>query len=188
MAIENIVKGKDEATCGANSFMLRDGVCDELTNTERCLWDGGDCCLDRTKIDRTLCKTCICLATVDSVQLMTLFEALGVMRFDDPGDFPKLISKTEKNVAEVISYQVCTSVCLDTSLDNVVNGWMYNVETRICTCSWVKSTQCFKENALSKMNSLDDFSEDNGFLIMQSFVQTAKVLDCGKDTTFLYER
>ncbi len=42
--------------CGAENFMLRDGVCDEPTNNERCHWDGGDCCLDKTLKDDTLCQ------------------------------------------------------------------------------------------------------------------------------------
>ncbi len=42
--------------CGADSFMLRDGVCDEATNNERCHYDGGDCCLDRSVKNSALCK------------------------------------------------------------------------------------------------------------------------------------
>ncbi len=42
--------------CGADNFMLRDGVCDEPTNNELCHWDGGDCCLDKTLKDDTLCQ------------------------------------------------------------------------------------------------------------------------------------
>ncbi len=42
--------------CGADSFMLRDGVCDEATNNELCLWDGGDCCVDRSKKGTSFCK------------------------------------------------------------------------------------------------------------------------------------
>ncbi len=37
-------EGGNLEVCGANSFMLRDGVCDELTNNAKCHWDGGDCC------------------------------------------------------------------------------------------------------------------------------------------------
>ena len=32
------------------SFMLRDGVCDEATNTEECFFDGGDCCTENTAV------------------------------------------------------------------------------------------------------------------------------------------
>ena len=42
--------------CGADNFMLRDGMCDEATNTEQCLWDGGDCCQDKSTINELFCK------------------------------------------------------------------------------------------------------------------------------------
>ena len=29
--------------CGSKSFMIRDGVCDQTTNNEVCLFDGGNC-------------------------------------------------------------------------------------------------------------------------------------------------
>ncbi len=44
--------------CQADTFMIRDGVCDEATNLEACNFDGGDCCLDNKDI--TLCKQCSC--------------------------------------------------------------------------------------------------------------------------------
>ncbi len=34
--------------------MIGDGVCDEVTNNERCLFDGGDCC----KEDKSM-TTCL---------------------------------------------------------------------------------------------------------------------------------
>ncbi len=42
--------------CGADSFMLNDGLCDEITNNELCHWDGGDCCLNRGKKGESFCK------------------------------------------------------------------------------------------------------------------------------------
>ena len=44
--------------CDADSFMIRDGVCDEITNTERCLYDGGDCCKEDKSTE--LCNVCTC--------------------------------------------------------------------------------------------------------------------------------
>ncbi len=52
---DNVNEGNIEV-CGADSFMLRDGVCDEATNNEKCLYDGGDCCLSRGKKGESLCK------------------------------------------------------------------------------------------------------------------------------------
>ncbi len=36
--------------------MLRDGICDEATNTELCHWDGGDCCQDKSTKTDVFCK------------------------------------------------------------------------------------------------------------------------------------
>ncbi len=52
--------GGNIEVCGADSFMLRDGACDELTNTEKCHWDGGDCCLDISLKDESLCQVSKC--------------------------------------------------------------------------------------------------------------------------------
>ncbi len=38
--------------------MIRDGVCDEATNVERCLFDGGDCCLGNKSVWN--CNFCTC--------------------------------------------------------------------------------------------------------------------------------
>ena len=166
--------------------MLRDGVCDELTNTERCLWDGGDCCHDRSKIDTTMCKICICKATVDTVHLRTIFNATKVMRLSDPNDFQRLSLKKTKTVEEVVELGVCTVVCLDSSLANLVNAWMYDQESRTCTCSWLKSTQCLDEHNLQRVISPDDNNDANyGFATMQSFVQMTKILPCGKSSTII---
>ncbi len=48
--------GGNADVCGAESFMLRDGVCDEATNTQICHWDDGDCCLDQFIKDESLCQ------------------------------------------------------------------------------------------------------------------------------------
>ncbi len=52
----------DFSTCTANSFLLGDGVCDDITNNEKCLFDEGDCCLG-TESSLTYCKNCSCTVT-----------------------------------------------------------------------------------------------------------------------------
>ena len=37
---------------------INDGYCDDVTNTEECLYDGGDCCLE--EISNQFCTTCFC--------------------------------------------------------------------------------------------------------------------------------
>ena len=44
-----------------NSWMIMDGVCDDMTNTPQCLYDGGDCCLDSWS-STLLCSECKCYA------------------------------------------------------------------------------------------------------------------------------
>ncbi len=62
--------GKDTSTgprsglCSANSFLLGDRVCDEVTNNERCLYDGGDCCLSNK--NTKYCQDCTCRKNSDS--------------------------------------------------------------------------------------------------------------------------
>ncbi len=48
--------------CGANSFLIRDGQCDEVTNNKLCLFDGGDCCHQQEQEDNgiSFCKDCSC--------------------------------------------------------------------------------------------------------------------------------
>ncbi len=48
-------------TCSAKSYLLGDGVCDEVTNYESCFFDGGDCCLDFYRKDTKFCQDCSCL-------------------------------------------------------------------------------------------------------------------------------
>ncbi len=174
----NTLGGKDETRCGAESFMMRDGVCDEFTNKEECLFDGGDCCLDRSKIDTSMCRDCTCKTTVDHGNLQTIFKASEVMRLLDPLDFQRSILRTEKTVAEVLELEVCTAICLDSEMETMVNGWIYNAKTRTCTCSWLKSTVCIERNASFEIASFGDIDDDS-LDGVQSYIQLAKVLDCG---------
>ncbi len=45
-------------SCTSNSFLLNDGVCDDVTNVKECLFDLGDCCLENK--DRKFCLDCTC--------------------------------------------------------------------------------------------------------------------------------
>ncbi len=49
---------RDVSTCSANSFLLADGVCDDLTNNQACFFDRGDCCLENK--DTKYCSDCLC--------------------------------------------------------------------------------------------------------------------------------
>ena len=154
--------------------MLRDGVCDEATNIEACFFDGGDCCLDRSKKDTTLCKTCTCKVTMDKDKLISTFKATKVMMFEDPVDFQGRVLATEKSVDDVLADEVCSAMCLDFS--ETVNAWKYNGLATTCTCSWLKSTECFMDNDLKEVT----LSNASSNLLIGSYVQMTKLLDCSK--------
>ena len=67
--------------------MIGDGICDEITNVERCLFDGGDCC--REKKSTPLCKICTCRLNVNKYQLKEQLEQ-GNFSILDLGDFENL--------------------------------------------------------------------------------------------------
>ncbi len=58
IAENNNINGSDSA-CSANSFLIGDGVCDEVTNNEKCLFDSGDCCRQDAE-SKKYCTSCLC--------------------------------------------------------------------------------------------------------------------------------
>ncbi len=148
-----------------------------MTNTELCVWDGGDCCLDRSKKDTTLCQTCTCKVSVDKVKLRDTFKNTQVMMLQDQNDFQRLILKTERTVVDVNSGDVCSALCLD--FPNTVNGWKFNNLTSTCTCSWLKSTECIEKMAIKDVNFFDDFDEDQAVNVA-AYIQMNKTVSCSK--------
>ncbi len=156
--------------------MLRDGVCDELTNTELCFYDGGDCCLDREKKDNTLCKTCTCKVSVDDAKLRDTFKTTQVMKIEKPEDFQRLILRTEKTVNDVLKLEVCSAMC--TEFTDTVNGWRYNGMTSTCTCSWLRSTECFNDELPLKEVGFFDETDVFAQASITSYIQLSKILNC----------
>ena len=155
--------------------MLRDGVCDETTNTELCLYDGGDCCLDREKKDTTLCQRCTCKVAFDERDLKDTLNTTDVMMFENPEDFESLILRTEKTVHDVLEIDVCSAMCLE--YGDTVNGWRYNEFTGTCTCAWLKSTDCLED---LPMKEVMQFSGTNAVtsVSVTSYIQMSKTLPC----------
>ncbi len=170
--------------CGAESFMIRDGVCDEKTNIEACLWDGGDCCLDNGKKDRTLCKDCICRVTVDNNKLIETYKATHVKMFQNFEDLFPLILRTEKTVPDVFTGAICSTICLD--LSDVVNSWAFDGTTHTCICSWLKSTECITEMDLNEVRFFDDSKFAFSYAVQESFVQLTKLLHCSMTIKIIY--
>ncbi len=46
--------------CTTKSYLMGDGTCNDVTNTVRCQFDQGDCCLSRQTKETDLCLDCEC--------------------------------------------------------------------------------------------------------------------------------
>ncbi len=152
--------------------MIRDGVCDEAANFKTCLFDGGDCCLDVHDKDTSLCRDCTCRLAVDQDWIFESFERLGVKKLK-PSGFPQLMLSLTHVATDVLTEDTCKTLCLDETMDSNVNGWSYDIENRLCSCAWLKSSDC----------NIDDHLLDSGFE-SRAYIQTTKTLDCGKSISF----
>ncbi len=64
-----------KSNCSANSFLIGDGVCDEVTNNEQCLFDRGDCCRQDAE-SRKYCSSCLCNSVGEN---LTQCQRVGFM-------------------------------------------------------------------------------------------------------------
>ncbi len=167
---------EDLTTCGADSFMLRDGVCDDVANIAKCLFDGGDCCQENK--DKALCRDCICILKVNHEDMKKQFQELEIKPVKNPSHIKSAIGNDgwAVEVEEVVSTQVCTVVCLEHNSAGELNAWLYLDEQRICKCGWVGSSLCPRkwivENWTWK-NKKDDINHPS------TFVQLKKTVSCG---------
>ncbi len=138
--------------------MIRDGICDELTNTEVCEYDGGDCCLDKNRKDTSMCETCTCLQSVSIDDLESKFKSTEVMMFQHSGNFDNLVLHWEKVVVDVRSDLICFTLCLDAEAQEFVNGWKFDSDSNTCSCAWLKSTECANELNLTNVTVEDYLS------------------------------
>ena len=171
--IEPKLSPKGLKTCGANSFMLRDAICDEVTNTEVCLFDGGDCCLE-AKI-RTQCKDCSCKQTIEPKKLLQQFKDMSIQPIQK--EDVRLDIQIAK-VEEVVSHETCAVICLDHDNRNNINAWNYQANDQLCECGWMKSKLCPETIVTDAWkltsNSVNKISIHNGY------IQMAKTVPCGK--------
>ena len=164
--------GPDNTSCGANSFMLRDLVCDETTNTEICLYDGGDCCLEIK--DTKLCHNCSCILLIDSEILLEQFADSETKPFKDPDMVELAIEKWIVMVLDVVSRQVCAKLCLDHDKQDQINAWHYLESLQICKCGWIESTPC-AEHLVTLDWNLTEISD----LTHNVYLQMEKTIPCG---------
>ncbi len=164
-------------TCGADNFMLRDAVCDEITNNAVCLYDGGDCCLE-AKI-RTQCKDCSCRKDIEPEKLMRQFDDLQIKPLHSmmSNDIEEQFQIPIANIEDVVSLQTCAIVCLDhTEKSGEINSWYYQADIRLCQCGWTRSSRC-PETRVDDNWTLTDV--EHMVAAGNFFIQLAKTLPCG---------
>ncbi len=174
------IVSQDSNTCGADSFMLRDGVCDEASNIAKCLYDGGDCCQENK--DKDLCRDCKCMLDVNQEDLRGKFRELEIMPVEDPMSLDTVIVENEGwtvEVEDVVSVDVCSVVCLEHRKADELNAWHYLVNAKICKCGWIESVSCPEK--LTADNWKQDYNK-NGTLMEShnAFVQLKKTVPCGR--------
>ncbi len=155
--------------------MIGDGVCDEITNTPRCLYDGGDCCQAEKS---SLCRICTCKKDIDTGALQVRLDQEEVMTASNSDLFDEVIVKSvDISVDDVINSNTCSQLCLERSLATV-NGWRYSFDSKLCSCVLVISTHCLISNL-----SLTPLLLDDTFRPITNFaIATARTLPCGKDS------
>ncbi len=198
---EQVVVRKEPATppsgCSANSFMINDGVCDELTNNQRCLFDGGDCC--RQEKSTELCSVCTCRLDVTIDDLKEDYLAQEVNLYLDVEGFQKQKQTTVATVADVESLYVCSRICMDVTTTSYigdwnivqnyktnlwrdhVNAWLFQSSNRSCSClNLLTSSVCPLNNESLVPAHADVFPEFPYLELI--FLQMSKMLTCGKLT------
>ncbi len=159
--------------------MIGDGVCDEATNTKRCLFDGGDCCLP--KKSTPLCKICTCKMDIDQESLQTDIDQLDVRVLDAVTDFANQMDFDRiLDVEDVASVKVCAKICIDATLTKShpkVNGWIFDFESGLCSCSFWDSTLCLTRN--EKDLERWTIANEDAVSIVFAFVMWSRMLKCG---------
>ncbi len=157
--------------------MLKDGVCDEVTNIERCLYDGGDCCSD--KKDTNLCSTCSCKIDFDQNALHELYKDLKVQAFENIADFDELFTDIQKSVDDVETMDTCSYICMDESLLDLVNSWSYNFDTEQCQCTWVDidASLCSK-NVITE--AISDYEPEVWYSFKVGMLRLHDTIPCGR--------
>ncbi len=166
----------DKTACGADSFMLRDGVCDETSNIAKCLYDGGDCCKENK--DESLCLDCTCRLEVNIAELEKQFNALEIHPIEDMESLQVATVGScgwTIEVKEVLNMSVCSVPCLEHEEADEVNAWHY--QGGICRCGWIESKYC-PENMVNK--NWTTGIENGGFLDHMAYVQLNKTVGCGR--------
>ncbi len=163
--------------------MIKDGVCDELTNIEKCLFDGGDCC-DADKSEE-FCNHCKCMIDIDFEELKSSYVQYNVKAFKNLTAYNNLLTDIPKYITQVVSLHTCSVICMSDDLANSVNSWSFDFTSKLCNCTWVDidATLCMENLDFQPMT---DFAVDLWYEPKVALVQTAKSLPCGKASPFYF--
>ncbi len=122
-----------------------------------------------------MCKICTCILRVDQQKLEDTYQELQARRFRDTEDFHSFLVTTSHFAEDVISGDVCMTLCLEEV--EMVNGWTYNSQSRTCTCGWLESTNCIKDLLLAETGT---FQVSDISLKTEAFLALEMYLDCSK--------
>ncbi len=156
--------------------MINDGVCDEVTNMERCLFDGGDCC--QPDKNSNLCNICKCIIDFDVESLNQSYSEFQVEVFEIFAEYSDRVTFIAKSVTNVETLDTCSWICMDSSEDNV-NSWRFVPDNGYCECTWadIDAALCIKN--VSTL-SIFDYKQDMWYNQEVAMVQLWRRISCGK--------
>ncbi len=133
--------------------MINDGVCDEITNVERCLFDGTDCC--RRDSSKQMCNVCICKMLVDMDEFYNdKIPKFNARALHDPSDFETQDMTNWLEMPKSESFETCSMMCMDVELEALVNSWTYESMSKTCNCAWIEHiSQDIATQHVEKVNS-----------------------------------
>ena len=154
-----------------------------MTNTQRCLYDGGDCCLEDKRMH--LCKVCTCIKDVNKDDLNTKMIENNVKAIKSDYDLVTNF-KVMKTVFEVLSVDVCTVICFEAmekdkqGIDGI-NSWIYQRIKGNNTCFCTHFEDCYKDKdmiSLDNVNVANHGTKQPG--LQQGFGILTRLVKCGE--------
>ncbi len=129
--------------CSANSFLIQDGVCDEITNIQRCLYDGGDCCKEDKKSH--ICRKCTCHIDFDEDKLLEKMEDNEVAVYaSEQLDHFKVVRQVEEIASKPTCLAFCFGLIAEGAMD--INTVIYYHKSGSRNCSCASFENCFNNS------------------------------------------
>ncbi len=171
---ESTVNSKSETEsnqCLEGRSFIGDGICDESLNNELCLFDGDDCCMELKSTPQCI-EDCSCKRLLDEDSLKTDLDRNEVK----VADMDYMIGWTIiKKVTDVVSAEVCSSLCLEIKPHDVVDGWYFDGD---CSCLWVNSLFFCSQLENIDLVPYTQFPKNQNAIGLL-FLKTVGLPDCG---------